>query len=208
MIGEASKLTHIDYYISTNSPWTYLGSARFIDMVQRYGATVSVKPAKFAEVFAQTGGLPLPKRSSQRQAYRMMELARWREELGIAILDQPQYFPSDEAPSVRLIIAAAHTGKDALALSAEIGRALWERDENIADIGVLNEAAARAGLNAEALRADGPPESELDAIWEANTAEAVGRGVFGAPSYRFADGEIMWGQDRVMFVEKKLAKLA
>jgi carboxymethylenebutenolidase len=34
---------------------------------------------------------------------------------------------------------------------------------------------------------------------------AIERGVFGAPSY-VIDGEIFWGQDRVEFVERKLAK--
>ena len=27
----------IDYFLSLNSPWTYLGSARFIDLVRRHG---------------------------------------------------------------------------------------------------------------------------------------------------------------------------
>jgi 2-hydroxychromene-2-carboxylate isomerase len=48
----------IDYYISLNSPWTYLGSARFAAIAKKHDYTVSVKPAKFAEVFAKTGGLP------------------------------------------------------------------------------------------------------------------------------------------------------
>jgi 2-hydroxychromene-2-carboxylate isomerase len=49
----------IDYYISLNSPWTYLGSARFAAIAKKHDCTVNVKPAKFAEVFAKTGGLPL-----------------------------------------------------------------------------------------------------------------------------------------------------
>ena len=39
----------IDYYISLNSPWTYLGSARFAAIAAKHGCTVDVKPAKFAE---------------------------------------------------------------------------------------------------------------------------------------------------------------
>jgi carboxymethylenebutenolidase len=34
-------------------------------------------------IFPASGGLPLPKRSPQRQAYRMQELRRWREHLGV-----------------------------------------------------------------------------------------------------------------------------
>ena len=65
-VAAARKGRHmirIDYFLSLNSPWTYLGSARFIELVRRYGVDVAVKPANFGEVFAETGGLPLPKRS-------------------------------------------------------------------------------------------------------------------------------------------------
>jgi 2-hydroxychromene-2-carboxylate isomerase len=34
----------IDYYISLNSPWTYLGSARFAAIAKKYDCTVNVKP--------------------------------------------------------------------------------------------------------------------------------------------------------------------
>ena len=195
----------IDYYISLNSPWTYLSSARFLDLVAKHGVTAETKPARFGDVFAQTGGFPLPKRSPQRQAYRMMELKRWREELGIPIVLAPDNFPSDETAGCRLVIAAGIVGQDAARLSSEIGRSLWEHDKDIGDWAVLKEAAARAGIDADAVRASGPDDDELDAIHVRNTEEAVAKGVFGAPSFVFEDGEVMWGQDRIHFVAKKLA---
>ena len=69
---------HVDYYVSINSPWTYLGSQRFEAMAKKYGASVTIWPVDFGSVFSVSGGLPLPKRAPQRQAYRMMELKRWR----------------------------------------------------------------------------------------------------------------------------------
>lgn len=198
----------MEYYLSLNSPWTYLGSARFIELVDKYDVDVAVKPANFGEVFAQTGGFPLPKRSPQRQAYRMYELKRWREELGIAIELEPVNFPSNEARGVHAVIAADLAGENALLLSAEIGRSLWEMDLNIGDMAVIEAAGERAGVDVAALMAKAPASDDLDAIWQGNTAEAVEKGVFGAPSYRFEDGEIMWGQDRVFFVAKKLAAMA
>jgi 2-hydroxychromene-2-carboxylate isomerase len=70
-------MTTIDYYLALNSPWAFLGAERFIAMTQKAGATVRVKPARYGQVFEKTGGLPLPKRSPERRAYRMMELKRW-----------------------------------------------------------------------------------------------------------------------------------
>lgn len=198
----------LDYYLSLNSPWTYLGSARFIGLVDRYAVDVTIKPARFGEVFAHTGGLPVTKRSPQRQAYRMMELRRWRDELEIPIIEQPKYFPADETIATHAVIAAALAGADALRLSSEIGRAVWEREENIADLDVLRAAGARAEVDLDAVMGAAPGTEELDTIWANNTEQAVAAGVFGAPSYVFQDGEIMWGQDRLSFVEKKLSDLA
>ena len=41
--------------------------------------------------------------------------------------------------------------------------------------------------------------------YEANTQRAIAAGVFGAPSY-VVDGEIFWGQDRLDFLDRALAK--
>jgi 2-hydroxychromene-2-carboxylate isomerase len=196
----------IDYYISLNSPWTYLGSARFAAIAKKHDCTVNVKPAKFAEVFAKTGGLPLVKRAPERRAYRLMDLKRWRDHLGVPINIEPKYFPSDEAPGTRLVLAAKLQGKDAHRLATEIGKALWEMEQSIAEPAALAAAAERAGLDAEAIRKAGPSDAELDGMHDELTAEAIKRGVFGAPSYVLASGEIFWGQDRLEFVDRALAR--
>jgi 2-hydroxychromene-2-carboxylate isomerase len=198
----------IDYYVSLNSPWTYLGSAPFAEIARRHGATVNVKPAKFGPIFEQTGGLPLPKRSPQRQAYRLMDLKRWREVRERPLNLEPKYFPCNDLPATRLVIAANLQGKDAHRLSLELGRALWEREETLADPATIAAAAERAGLNAAALRAAGPSDADLDALLEQYTQEAVKAGVFGAPSYVLPSGEIFWGQDRLELLDRALKMAA
>jgi 2-hydroxychromene-2-carboxylate isomerase len=198
----------IAYYLSLNSPWTYIGSALFAEIARRHGAHVDVKPAKFGPIFEQTGGLPLPKRSPQRRAYRLMELRRWREVRGLPLNVEPKYFPSDDLAAVRLVIAAKLQGKDAHLLSLEFGRAIWEREESLADAAVMAAAAQRAGLDAAALRANGPADAELDALYEQYTQDALKAGVFGAPSYVLPSGEIFWGQDRLELLERALKMLA
>ena len=196
----------ITYYMSLNSPWTYLGSARFADMARRYGHKVDIRPAKFGEIFSKTGGFPLPKRSPERRAYRMMELKRWREQTKLPITLEPKYFPSDETLGSRLVIAAKLQGRDAHALATELGRAIWEREENLGQDAVVAAAAKRAGLDADAIRKSGPSDAELDKLHDQFTAEALKQGVFGAPSYVLESGEFFWGQDRLDFLERALTK--
>ncbi len=197
-------MTTVDYYFSLNSPWSYLGAQRLSAMTQAAKATVNVKPARFGPIFAQTGGLPLPKRSLQRQAYRMMELKRWSDQLGIPIVLEPKHFPSDEAAATRLVIAAALQGRNALAFATELGRNLWELEKTLSDPADMTAAANRAGLDLEAVKAAAPPDAELDGIWDKNTEAGLARGVFGAPSYVLASGEIFWGQDRLDFLQRAL----
>jgi 2-hydroxychromene-2-carboxylate isomerase len=198
----------VDYYMTLTSPWTYLGSAPFAEIAARNNVTVNVKPCKFGPIFEQTGGLPLPKRSPQRRAYRMMELKRWREVRDVPLTLEPKHFPCDDKMATRLVIAAKLLAKDAHKLSLELGRALWEREETLADPAALSSAAQRAGLDAAELRANGPSDAELDALHEQFTQEALTAGVFGAPSFVLPSGEIFWGQDRLELLERALKQLA
>lgn len=196
----------IAYYMTLNSPWSYLGSAKFAELAKKYGHKVDIKPAKFGVIFPQTGGLPLPKRAPARQAYRLQELKRWREVRGLPINIHPKHFPADETAGTRLLIAAKLQGKDAHTLATEMGRTIWERDENLADWSALKAAAARAGLDADAIKAAAPPDAELDRLNDEYTAEALARGVFGAPTYYLESGEFFWGQDRLELLERELAR--
>ena len=57
------------------------------------GATVRVLPVDLGKIFPISGGLPLPKRAPQRQAYRLLELRRFSEALGVPLNLQPRFFP-------------------------------------------------------------------------------------------------------------------
>lgn len=193
----------VDYFFATVSPWAYLGHARFVAITQSAGATVRVKPMDLGEIFPVSGGLPLAKRAPQRQAYRLVELRRFSEHLGIALNPQPAFFPVDGNPAARLIIAADEArGSDAaLDLAGRIGAAIWAEQRNVADPAVLQALLAEAGLPASLCERAAAPE--IAERYRAYTAEALALGVFGAPSY-VIDGEIFWGQDRLDFVERRL----
>lgn len=107
----------IEYFFALNSPWSYLGAAPLKDVAARHGAEVQVKPVKLGEIFAKTGGTPLPQRPLERRNYRLLELERWSKHLGVQMVLQPRNFPSDETTAAHLVIAAQEDGLDALALA-------------------------------------------------------------------------------------------
>jgi len=196
---------HIDYYASLNSPWTHLGAARLEAIAARHGASVRIFPVDFGTIFPNSGGLPLPKRAPQRQAYRLMELERWRAHLGIPIQIKPRFFPAKETQAAHCVIAARETIGDgpAIALAHRVLRALWEEEKDTGDTATLAMLIENAGLDAAALMALAA-EPRWSEQRVRDTQAALARGVFGAPSYVIGE-EIFWGQDRLEFVERRLA---
>ncbi|NNG04497.1 MAG: 2-hydroxychromene-2-carboxylate isomerase [Inquilinus sp.] len=193
----------VDYYFSPVSPFTYLGHARFASIAAKHGAAVRVKPMDLGQIFPNSGGLPLPKRAPQRQAYRLVELKRWSAFLDLPLNPQPKHFPVPDAAAARLIVAADAAGADAMGLTGAILRAVWAEERDVSDPATLAAIAGEQGLDAAALTAaaDAP---EIEQRRQALTQEAVDRQVFGAPTYGIGD-ELFWGQDRLDFVDRALA---
>lgn len=185
----------IDYYFSTISPWAYIGHAAFQGVVRSNRCEVVYKPVQLGELFAETGGLPLPKRHPARQRYRMMELQRWREKRGLNFHLKPQHWPIDPKLADGVIIAATEAGADPESLIHSVFKGVWEDQLDLASPAVLADLANKAGLAGEKLvaRAASP---DIAAAYERNRQDAIAGGVFGSPGY-VLDGEVFWGQDRI-----------
>ena len=128
-----------EYFFAPQSPWTYLGHQRFVDLAKQYEVKIELKPCDLGRVFATSGGLPLAKRAPQRQAYRLVEMQRWSEHLGLPMHLQPTFFPVAADPAALLIIAAqlANGTDAAVNLTGAILRGVWAEQKNIADADTL-----------------------------------------------------------------------
>ena len=104
------------------------------------------------------------------------------------------------------MIAVRETIGDAPAvrLAHRILKALWEEEANPAEPATLAALIADAGLDAKSVQALAADPRWLERR-QADTEAALARGVFGAPCYVIGD-EIFWGQDRLDFVARRLAR--
>ena len=196
--------TPLDYYLAPQSPWAYLGHERFMRIAADAGATVRVLPVDLGgKVFPVSGGLPLAQRPPQRQAYRLVELARWRDFLKLPLNIKPKFFPVPADDAARLIIAVdqADGSAAAMRLTGAVLKAVWAQERDIANAATRAELLAESGLAAQ--RAADALTPEVQATYERNTQQAIDAKVFGAPSY-VVDGEIFWGQDRLDFLQRRL----
>ena len=199
---EKTIMTGVSYYMTPGSPWSYLGSKLFARIARDAGAEVTVYAVDFGAIFPATGGLPLPMRSPERRAYRLQELARWKRRRGAPMHLQPANFPVSGPTPALAIVAAREAGHDAHGLSAALLAALWEDDRNIDDPDIVASVCEACGLPAAAIM-EASGSRETAERFEADTREAIERGVFGAPSWLIG-GELFWGQDRLDFVAEKL----
>ncbi|KMO34947.1 2-hydroxychromene-2-carboxylate isomerase [Methylobacterium variabile] len=205
-------MPELSCFYSLSSPWAYLGGPKLQDIVRRHRARLVLKPFDFQEVVPRTGGVPIRTRPQPRRDYHAVELARWRDYLGLPLNVTPRHYPMENpAPNWNkhagwTVIAAQAAGLDAFPLSHAILRALWAEERDIADPAVRRAIADENGFDGAALVAAEGSEP-VQAQYRRNGAEAEALGVFGSPTI-VLDGELFWGQDRLDFVDRALARRA
>ncbi len=192
----------VTVFYALASPWAYLAWQRFQDLCAASGTHADYRLIKVAEVFKVSGGLPLGQRAPQRQAYRLMELRRWRDHLGVPLNLKPRFFPVDEQRAARMVIAHGRAGGDVATLSHAMLRAVWIEERDIADPATLTLIATEQGLDGAALQQSADSTVVGDA-YQANTDQAIATGVFGVPTFAVGD-ELFWGQDRLDFLARAL----
>ncbi|WP_375464967.1 2-hydroxychromene-2-carboxylate isomerase [uncultured Methylobacterium sp.] len=189
----------IEYYFSFLSLWSYVGSLEFQGLIRRQNAEVVFKPIDLLAVFDAGGGKPVKERPMQRQAYRLVEMQRWRRVRGIPLVLHPKFYPADPSLAHRVLLAAIAEGRDVAAFVHAGLRTVWADEGDIADPATIMRLADAAGLNGTHLLATAS-DPVLRAQEVALTEEAIARQVFGAPFYVYR-GEPFWGQDRLELLE-------
>lgn len=196
---------HVEYYFSLTSHWSYLGHQRLLEIAASSGAVISPYEVSYrGTIFAATGGLPVHKRAPERQAYRLQELARWRDYLNIALNVHPKHWPNDEtiAANMWYVLLETDSAHTALIFAERVMRAVWSEERDIADSRTLVSIANEANIDGDALLNEAA-DPKWAALRQSETDAAVERGVFGAPSYIIED-QLYWRQDRLDFVQQHL----
>jgi len=194
---------HIDYYLSTLSPYAYLAGNRLEQMAAKHGASVTYKPLDVLQLFARTGGQAPKDRHPARMAYRAQELPRQAKKTGLPFNFRPAHWPTNAAPSSYAIIAAQNAGGGDLGgLVQAILRACWAEDRDIAEDDVIKACFEQSGFDPKL--ADSGLLSGAE-TYAANLEQAVAANVFGVPFYVVDSGQSFWGQDRLDDLDQHLA---
>lgn len=172
-----------DWYFDYVSPYAYL---QFMDFGRLPAdLEVTLRPVLFAGLLNHWGSLgPAEIPAKRRQTFRYCDwLARKR---GVSFRTPPRH-PFNPLALLRLTIALGATRE----VVAAVFRHVWGEGRESQEPDALRPLAASLGVaDLEAATAAPAVKDRL----RANTEAAVGRGVFGIPTFAVA-GELFWGQD-------------
>lgn len=195
----------IDYYYSTRSIYAYFGAQRIVDLARRFGRRLVHRPVDLSRVVPAAGSLPFDKRSAAHKAYQFgREIERWSEYLGIPALVDPVHHFGDRTLSAGVILAAQAAGADVDRLHVDMLTALWRDDRDLSNAEVMASLVSGVGADAKAIL-DSARSADIQAAFDQCSELAIADGVPGSPTY-IVDGDLFYGQDRLMMVERALER--
>lgn len=195
----------IEYYYSTRSIYAYFGAQRIVDLARRFGRRLIHRPVDLSRVVPAAGSLPFDKRSAAHKAYQFgREIERWSEYLGIPALVDPVHHFGDRTLSAGVILAAQAADADVDRLHVDMLTALWRDDRDLSSAELMANLLSGVGADAKAIL-DAARSADIQAAFNQCTELAIDAGVPGSPTY-IVDGELFYGQDRLMMVERALQR--
>jgi len=190
----------VEFYFDYGSPFSYLGYRRLLSVADRHDATVIYRIMSLGAVFKATGNQS-PVSVMAKRPNAANDLRRFAKRFDVPFRDNP-FFPINTLGLMRGALVAEEDGM-LPAYNEAMFAAMWADGRNLGDPRVVGDTVAAAGIDPLAF-ARRVAEEPIKQRLIARNAEAVERGVFGAPTF-FVDGEMFFGQDRLDFVEEALA---
>ena len=195
----------IDFIFDFASLNAYLAERALPPLVGRTGATVNVIPCLLGGIFKATGNqAPFSAYAGIRGKldYEMLEIRRFVAAHGIADFQMNPHFPVNSLLAMRGLCACEPGDEFDRYLDAVLA-GFWERGLPMGDPAVLASVLTEAGLEADRLIALAQTDA-VKAKLADNTAAAVDRGAFGAPTF-FVGDEMFFGKERLGQIEALLS---
>ncbi len=184
----------IEFWYEFASSYSYPAAMRVARLADAAGVALRWRPFLLGPIFAAQGWNDSPfNLYPAKGAYMWRDLARICEAEGLP-LNRPVHFPQNGLKAARLALAGETAGWTADFTRAAF-RANFAERKDISDDAMLAGILAALGVTAaDAIAAANTPANK-ERLKE-QTAEAMARGIFGAPSFT-AGNELFWGNDRL-----------
>jgi len=189
----------IEFFFDFVSPASLFAWHVIPKITEKAGAELVYRPMFLGGVMQATGNRP-PAMVPAKGAWMGPDLARWGIKWGVSMSPNP-HFPVNTLPTMR---GACALLDDPIfrAYGDAMFKAVWQDAKNMAEPEEIATVVGELGLDPAAFAEMVQKQEWKDAL-KANTAEAVERGTFGAPTFFIGD-EMFFGQDRMFMVAEEL----
>ena len=181
----------LDFWFDFASTYSYIAAMRIMPLAEKAGVRVRFRPFLLGAIFQAQGWTTSPFNLYPAKGRNMWrDLERSCADLRLPFR-RPDPFPQNSLLAARVALVALDQ-----AWGCTLFRAEFAHGRRIDDAAVLADVLAALDVDSEPVLAAAQSDA-IKARLRAQTEEAQRLGVFGAPSFTTADGELFWGNDRL-----------
>jgi 2-hydroxychromene-2-carboxylate isomerase len=185
----------LDFWFDFASTYSYPAAMRIRRLADEAGFAVRFRPFLLGPIFKAQGWTTSPFNLFAAKGSNMWrDLERICADAGLPFR-RPEPFPQNSVLAARVaLVGLARTWGEAFCVA--VFEAQFGEGRSIADADAITDILLRLDVAPEeALAAATSDDNKLSL--RAQTEEAQRLGVFGAPTFIAADGELFWGNDRL-----------
>lgn len=188
-------MPRLEFWYEFASTYSYLSAMRIEALARERGVEIDWRPFLLGPIFKAQGWETSPfNLYPAKGRYMIRDIERVAAVRGL-VFHIPSTFPGNGLQAARLALVGREEG-----FVAPVTRAVYvaqfAQRRDIGDAGVLK--AVLEGLCLDSSRLFSVSETPgVKRRLREDTAAAKAHGMFGAPTFRTADGEVFWGDDRL-----------
>lgn len=194
----------VEFYFDFMSPYSYLAFTRVPALVKKYGCTLRLRPVDLSVLKLAAGNTgPATRDIPIKIAYAFVDLQRWAALYGVPFCVKPGMSLRSELINKGALYAIS---KDQ---GVEYVQRVWSetfgKGQSMDDPELIAAVVSSFDWNIVDFNAFVSSES-TDRLYRQGNSAAHENGVFGVPTVQH-QGQLWWGNDRLDFLEKELAKI-
>jgi 2-hydroxychromene-2-carboxylate isomerase len=185
----------LDFWFDFGSTYSYLAASRIGPLAAEAGVVVRFRPFLLGPIFKAQGWDTSPFNLYSAKGRNMWrDLERLAYDLGLPFR-QPEPFPQNGLLAARVALVGMAQGWGER-FCVEVFRAQFAEGRRIDEPTTLTEILSRLGTDAKTALAAAQIDDNKARL-RTQTEEAQRLGLYGAPSFVTASGELFWGNDRL-----------
>jgi 2-hydroxychromene-2-carboxylate isomerase len=190
----------LDVWFDFASTYSYPAVMRIGPLAEKPGVAVRFRPFLLGPIFKAQGFATSPFNLYPAKGRHMWrDLERLCADLGLPFR-RPDPFPQNSLLAARVALAGLAEDRDDKNWGDDFCRAVFQAEfgdgRRIDDVATITDVLAGLQIEPEPVLAAAQSDA-IKAQLRAQTEAAERLGIFGAPSFTTADGELFWGNDRL-----------